>query len=126
MIEKNTQESLNPTKNEDAFMNPSVDVLEDASGITLYADLPGVPKEKLRVSVESDTLSIEGEVNLPWIKDLQANHMEVLYPRYQRSFTLGQELDREKLSAQFKQGVLRLHIPKVEHVKPRKIEIQVA
>jgi HSP20 family molecular chaperone IbpA len=123
MIENTSQKSV---QGDEQFMSPFVDVMEDATGITLYADLPGVPKEKLHVQVESDKLSIEGEVNLPWIKDLQANHMEVLYPRYQRSFTLGQELDREKLSAEFKHGVLRLHLPKVEHVKPRKIEVQVA
>ena len=126
MIENRTEKTLNSTQSEDVFMSPTVDVMEDASGITLYADLPGVPKDKLHVRIESDTLAIEAEVNLPWIKDLQASHMEVQYPRYQRSFTLGQELDREKVSAEFKQGVLRLHIPKVEHVKPRKIEVQVA
>lgn len=123
MIENTSQKSI---QGDEESMSPFVDVMEDASGITLYADLPGVPKEKLHVQVESDKLLIEGEVNLPWIKDLQANHMEVRYPRYQRSFTLGLELDREKLSAEFKHGVLRLHIPKVEHVKPRKIEVQVA
>ena len=126
MIDNNTEKSASASANEDSFMAPMVDVVEDASGITLYADLPGVPKDKLHVRVESDTLSIEAEVSLPWIKDLQASHVEVQYPRYQRAFTLGKELDRDQVSAEFKQGVLRLHIPKVEHVKPRKIEVQVA
>lgn len=126
MMDNNTEKSASASPNEDSFMAPMVDVVEDASGITLYADLPGVPKDKLHVRVESDTLSIEAEVSLPWIKDLQASHVEVQYPRYQRAFTLGKELDRDKVSAEFKQGVLRLHIPKVEHVKPRKIEVQVA
>ncbi|MCF8209740.1 MAG: Hsp20/alpha crystallin family protein [Rhodoferax sp.] len=125
MIENNTDKKPSTAPAEDSYMSPMVDVVEDASGITLYADLPGVSKENLRVRVESDTLSIEGALSLPWIKDLQANHVEVPYPRYQRAFTLGQELDRDKVAAEFKQGVLRLHIPKVEHVKPRKIEVQV-
>lgn len=126
-MNENTNDKSTPSpQGEEAVMAPLVDVIEDASGITLYADLPGVPKDKLQVRVESDTLSIAGDVSLPWIKDLQASHVEVQYPRYQRSFTLGQELDRDKVSAEFKQGVLRLHIPKVEHVKPRKIEVQVA
>ncbi|NVO05495.1 MAG: Hsp20/alpha crystallin family protein [Rhodoferax sp.] len=111
---------------EEAVMTPQVDVLEDATGITLYADLPGVAKDKLRVRLESDTLTLEGEISLPLIKDLQVNHMEVPVPRYRRVFTLGQELDRDKVVAEFKQGVLKLHIPKVEHVKPRRIEVQVA
>lgn len=125
MMENSTEKSPGNRPTEEGFMAPLVDVVEDASGITLYADLPGVPKDNLHVRVESDTLSIEAEVSLPWIKDLQASHVEVQYPRYQRAFTLGKELDRDQVKAEFKQGVLRLHIPKVEHVKPRKIEVQV-
>lgn len=111
---------------EEGFISPPIDVLEDAQGITLYADLPGVPKDRLHVRVEADTLSIEGDISLPAAPDLQATHVEVPYPRYRRAFTLGKELDRDKVSAEFKHGVLKLHIPKVEHVKPRKIEVQVA
>lgn len=125
MMENSTEKSPGSSRTEEGFMAPLVDVVEDASGITLYADLPGVPKDNLHVRVESDTLSIEAEVSLPWVKDLQASHVEVQYPRYQRAFTLGKELDRDQVKAEFKQGVLRLHIPKVEHVKPRKIEVQV-
>lgn len=108
-----------------AAMLPPVDVIEDASGITLYADLPGVPKDKLSVRVEADTLTIEGEVALPLPQDMEPSHAEVQLPRYQRVFTLGQELDRDKVAAEFKHGVLRLHIPKAEHAKPRRIEVQV-
>lgn len=126
MTDKNMTKEQTAEPGEDGMTVPSVDVVEDASGITLYADLPGVPKDKLRIRVESDTLFIEGDVSLPWIKDLQASHVEVPYPRYRRTFTLGKELDRDKVAAEFRQGVLRLHIPKVEHVKPRKIEVQVA
>lgn len=126
MTDKNMTKEQTAEPGEDGMTVPSVDVVEDASGITLYADLPGVPKDKLRIRVESDTLFIEGDVSLPWIKDLQASHVEVPYPRYRRTFTLGKELDRDKVAAEFRHGVLRLHIPKVEHVKPRKIEVQVA
>jgi HSP20 family protein len=126
MFEKEAANSTQPETVEQAPMLPMVDVSEDASGITLYADLPGVQKDKLSVRVEADSLSIDGEISLPWVKDLQASHIEVPVPRYARTFTLGKELDRDKVSAEFKQGVLRLHIPKVEHVKPRKIEVVVA
>lgn len=126
MFEKETSNGPQTEAAEQTPMLPMVDVTEDASGITLYADLPGVQKDKLSVRVEADGLSIEGEISLPWVKDLQVNHIEVPVPRYARSFTLGKELDRDKVSAEFKQGVLRLHIPKVEHVKPRKIEVVVA
>lgn len=126
MIEKNIGKEQPSDAAEDGVTVPLVDVVEDSSGITLYADLPGVSKDKLRIRVESDTLFIDADVSLPWVKDLQASHIEVPYPRYRRTFTLGKELDREKVAAELRHGVLRLHIPKVEHVKPRKIDVQVA
>jgi len=105
---------------------PPVDVIEDAAGITLYADLPGVPKEKLSVRVDGDSLVIEGELGLEVPKDLEATHVEVSLPRYRRVFTLSKELDPERLSAELKQGVLRLQIQKAEHAKPKRIEVKVA
>lgn len=104
---------------------PPVDVIEDASGITLYADLPGVPREKLTLNVEADTLTIEGEVSLASPENLQALHVEVTQPRYRRVFTLSRELDSEKIAAEFKQGVLKLHIPKAAHAQPKKISVTV-
>jgi len=111
---------------DESRMLPPVDVIEDSSGITLYADLPGVPKDKLTIRVEADSLSIEGEVSLPVGANVEARHAEVNLSRYHRAFTLGQELDREKVAAEFKNGVLKLHIPKAEHAKPRKVEVRVA
>lgn len=112
-------------RTETGVMLPPVDVVEDALGITLYADLPGVPKDKLHVRIDADALTIEGEVSLPMAGNLEPSHVEVQLPRYQRTFTLGKELDSEKVSAEFRRGVLKLSIPKVEHAKPRKIEISV-
>jgi HSP20 family molecular chaperone IbpA len=109
---------------EQEAMLPPVDVVEDASGITLWADLPGVPKDKLGVRVEADVLTIEGEVSLPLTQGMEASYAEVQLPRYRRVFTLGQELDSDKATAEFRNGVLRLHIPKAEHAKPRRIEVQ--
>lgn len=103
-----------------------VDVIEDADGITLYADLPGVPKDKLNVRVEGDTLSIEAGISLFTTKGMEATHAEVQLPRYRRAFTLGAELNSEKVEAELRQGVLKLRIPKAEHAKPRRIEVQVA
>lgn len=105
---------------------PPVDVIEDASGITLYADLPGVSKEKLSLQLEAGSLTIEGEVALETPEGMESGHAEVRLPRYRRVFTLSKELDSEKAAAEFKQGVLKLRIPKAEHVQPRKIEIKVA
>ena len=105
---------------------PPVDVIEDSSGITLYADLPGVAKDKLNIQVEADSLTIEGEVTLPTPEGMAASHAEVDVPRYRRVFTLSKELDSAKVSAELRHGVLKLRIPKAEHAQPRKIEIKVA
>lgn len=109
----------------EAAILPPVDVIEDAGGITLYADLPGVPKGKLALQVEADTLTIEGEIALDMPEGMEASHAEVSLPRYRRMFTLSKELDTDKVSAEFRQGVLKLHIPKAEHAKPRRIEVKV-
>jgi HSP20 family molecular chaperone IbpA len=113
------------TPRPEAALLPPVDVVEDANGITLHADLPGVPKDKLHLQVEADTLTIEGEVSLPMPEDMESTHAEVSLPRYRRVFSLSKELDTEKVAAEFDQGVLRLRIPKAAHAQPKKIEIRV-
>jgi HSP20 family molecular chaperone IbpA len=110
----------------EAAVLPPVDVIEDATGITLYADLPGVSKEQLNLRVEADTLTIEGEVALATPEGLQASHAEVSVPRYRRVFTLSKELDPEKIAAEMNHGVLKLRIPKAEHAQPRKVQIRVS
>jgi HSP20 family molecular chaperone IbpA len=110
----------------DVALLPPVDVIEDSTGLTLCADLPGVPKDKLRVQVEADTLTIEGEVSFAMPEGMEANYAEVSVPRFRRVFTLSKELDTGKVSAEIKQGVLTLRIPKAEHAQPRRIEVKVA
>jgi len=104
---------------------PAVDVIEDASGITLFADLPGVPREKLNLHVEADTLTIEGEIALATPEGMEATHVEVALPRYRRVFTLSKELDAGQVSAELNHGVLKLRIPKAEHAQPRRIQVAV-
>ena len=109
----------------DTALIPPVDVIEDSTGITLRADLPGVPKDKLSLQVEADTLTIEGEVKLAVPEGMEASYAEVSVPRFRRAFTLSKELDTAKVSAEFKHGVLTLRIPKAEHAQPRRIQINV-
>jgi HSP20 family protein len=66
---------------------PAVDVFEDASGITLLADMPGVAKDRLELRVEGETLSIEGEVQPATPEGLEALYAELRVPRFRRSFT---------------------------------------
>jgi len=120
----------NKLANNDAAQNaaimPRVDVVEDKSGITLYADLAGVSKDKLALHIDADTLTIEGELGLDTPEGMEASHAEINLPRYRRVFALSKELDSEKISAQFEHGVLKLNIPKAEHLQPRKVQINVA
>ena len=114
------------TGGESATMLPPVNVIEDSAGITLTADMPGVSKEKLSLQVEADTLTIEGEVCLSVPEGMEATHVEVSLPRYRRVFTLSKELDSDKVTAEFNQGVLTLRIPKAAHAQPRKVEVKIA
>ena len=110
----------------DATLLPRVDVIEDSTGITLRADLPGVPKDKLHLQVEGDTLTIEGELGIATPEGMTAGYVEVSAPRYRRVFTLSKELEPAKVSAELRNGVLNLRIPKAEHAQPRRIEIKVS
>jgi len=122
MSEQTASDNINRT--ELATLLPPVDVYEDASGITLYADLPGVAKEGLNLQVEGESLSIDAEITLALPPDTQASHAEVKLPRYRRVFTLSKELDAERISAELRHGVLTLRIPKAAHAQPRRIEVE--
>ncbi len=114
-----------PSVRPGSALQPPVDVLEDASGITLYADLPGVSREQLQVKVDGDQLTVEADLVLPVPQGLTANHIEVPLARYRRSFVLSKELNAERVSADLQHGVLRVTIPKAEHAQPRRIAVQV-
>ena len=104
---------------------PRVDVLEDEAGITLLADLPGVPKDQLELKVEGDELVIEGVMAPFTTEKLEPVYAEVRLPRYRRSFTLSRELDASRIEANLKDGVLTLRIPKLAHAQPRRISVHV-
>ncbi len=110
----------------EAFLLPPVDVVEDQGGITLYADLPGVGKDNLDLHVDGENLFIDGKIALEMPKEMEATHVEVARSRYRRVFALSREFDTARLTADLKQGVLTVRIPKAEHAKPRRIEISAA
>ena len=114
-----------PQRQETPTILPRVDVLEDETGITLLADLPGVPRDALEIHVEGDALTIEGAVASVTPAGMEPTYAEVRVPRYRRSFTLSRELDGGRIEAQLKDGVLRLRIPKQDHAQPRRVSIKV-
>ncbi|MFM0204902.1 Hsp20/alpha crystallin family protein [Paraburkholderia fungorum] len=106
-------------------LNPAVDVIEDAHGVTLWADLPGVARESLEIRVQDGNLRIDASASVPTREGLRLQHAEVRVPDFARSFTLGPEFDTSKIEANLKNGVLKLLIPRREEARPRRIEVAV-
>lgn len=102
---------------------PAVDVFENDAGITLMADMPGVPRDGLDVKVEGDVLWIEGRVQPHMPEGLQPIYAEVRVPGYRRQFALSRELDTSHIEANLKDGVLCVRIPKQPHAQPRRIAV---
>jgi len=109
-----------------AALVPPVDIVENELGITLIADMPGVSKDRLAVRVDGDSLVIEGAAEVAMPQKLEILHSEIRNPYFRRSFTLSRELDTTKIEASLKAGVLKLHIPKAEEARPRKVEVKIA
>jgi HSP20 family protein len=128
MNARSNEGNRNQTSGQEAERNaivPPVDIFEDDAGLTLYADLSGVSKDRLGVKVHDDTLVIEGEASVPFPEGMELLYSEMPAPYYRRSFTLSRELDASNIEAKLKDGVLKLRIPKAEEAKPRRIEVRV-
>ena len=106
-------------------LRPPVNVFEDAEGITLEADMPGVSKDQLTLKVDRDSLLVEGDIHFDMPEGTEALHADIRATRYSRSFALSRELDTESIDASLKDGVLRLNISKRAEVRPRKIDVRV-
>jgi HSP20 family protein len=105
-------------------LRPAVDVFENGDGITLWADMPGVSKERLNVRVDTHTLRLEGDIEFPLAENMQALYADVRSNRYRCNFELSNELDTAAIEANLKDGVLTIRIPKRAELRPRKIEVQ--
>lgn len=105
-------------------ITPAVDIYEDTQGVTLWADLPGVARDKLDVRVHDSSLAIEAEAVVPTPANLRLQHAEVREPRFARTFTLSPDFDTTKIEASLKDGVLKLTIPRRDEARPRRIEVR--
>jgi HSP20 family molecular chaperone IbpA len=106
------------------MLRPPVDISEDAEGITLVADMPGVNSDRLDVHVDNDTLLIEGQAKIDMPEGMEPLYADVHATHYRRSFALSSELDTTGIDASLDNGVLSVRIPKRAEVKPRKIEVR--
>ncbi|MEM5421082.1 MULTISPECIES: Hsp20/alpha crystallin family protein [Paraburkholderia] len=105
-------------------ITPAVDIYENTQGVTLWADLPGVTRDKLDVRVHDGNLAIEAEAVVPTPANLRLQHAEVREPRFARTFTLSPDFDTSKIEASLKDGVLKLTIPRRDEARPRRIEVR--
>lgn len=105
--------------------NPAVDIREDAEGYYIEADLPGMKKDDVKVNVDRNTLTLSGERKFE--KDEKKNgyhRVERAYGSFQRSFSLPTAADLTKVVAEYKDGVLRVRVPKSEQERPRQIDVR--
>jgi HSP20 family protein len=102
---------------------PLVDIYESANELTLVADMPGVPLENVDIDLHEDQLTLRGTVSVDESKG-SAVLSEYAVGDYYRQFTVSKVIDREKIEASMKDGVLRLVLPKAEVAKPRKITVK--
>lgn len=111
---------------ENAVWSPLTDISEDKDNFFLKLDLPGVPKEEVKISYNNGQLCISGERKQEKEeKDKTYHRVERTYGKYYRSFTLPKEIKVNDISAEFKDGQLSVVIPKAEEIKPKELEIKV-
>ena len=102
---------------------PTTDIYETDQGLTVVMEMPGVDKANVDIGLENGVLTVEGRIDFSKYGDLQPVYTEYNIGNYRRSFSLPETVDQEKISAEMKDGVLTLTLPKAEKAKPRKIAI---
>ena len=106
---------------------PLVDITEDDKEYVIKADLPEIKKEDVKISVEDGVLAISGErKSEKEEKGKKYHRVERSYGSFERSFSVPADAEEEKVSAQFKDGVLLVHLPKCENAKPKRLQIKVS
>jgi HSP20 family protein len=103
---------------------PPIDIHESPEGLILEADLPGAVEKNLRIELEDNVLSLYAKIDPPAPEGARLLHEEYRLGDYQRSFILGDEVDRDRITAELTNGVLRLFLPKADRKRTRRIEIK--
>jgi len=121
--EAQASEKAERTRQRKAYL-PDVDIIEKKDDIVILADMPGVDEKSVNVTLEKNVLSISGKVDAELPKEHKLTVQEYGVGDYERSFTLSSEIDRDRIRASVKNGVLRLVLPKASAAKPRTIEVR--
>jgi len=103
---------------------PTADIYETQDALTVTLEMPGVEKDKVEVSVEDGVLKVEGRLDFSKYQGLQPLYTEYNVGNYSRSFRLSSKIDQSSISAELKDGVLSLVLPKVQEAKPRTIQVK--
>jgi HSP20 family protein len=106
------------------YHTPLIDIHEGPDGLVLEADLPGASENNLSIQLEDNVLTLHARVPSTLPEGARALHEEYRAADYFRSFILSDEVERSKITAELKNGVLRLNLPKAERAKTRRIEIK--
>ena len=110
-----------------AEWSPLVDISEDEKEYVVKAEIPEMKKEDIKINVHDDVMSISGERKYEKEEKGKKYHrVERAYGSFMRSFTLPEDADGSKVSAEYKDGVLKVHLPKSEKAKPKAIEVKIA
>lgn len=110
-----------------AQWSPLVDITEDEKEYIVKAEIPEMKKEDIKINVHDDVLAITGERRYEKEEKGKKYHkVERAYGSFMRRFTLPEDADGSKVSAEYKDGILNVHLPKSEKAKPKAIEIKVA
>jgi HSP20 family molecular chaperone IbpA len=113
-------------REQELVLAPAVNVFENARGITVQAEMPGVSKDRLNVQADRNSLLIEGDIVIDMPQGIEALYADVQATKYRRSFVLSGELATDEIEANLKDGVLTVHIPRRAEFRPRKIEVRTA
>jgi len=109
-----------------AAWSPQVDIIEDDKEYLVKADLPEMKKEEIKINVENGMLSISGErKSEKEEKNKKFHRIERSYGPFERTFTVPEDADASKIGADFKEGVLKVHLPKSPQAKPKTFEVKV-
>jgi HSP20 family protein len=114
------QEATTPTR---AFV-PNADIFETEDALTVVLEMPGVDRNNIDISVENGVLTVEGKIDFAKYEGLQPVYSEYNIGPYRRSFRISSRVNQDKISAEMRDGVVTLVLPKAEEAKPRRIEVR--
>jgi HSP20 family molecular chaperone IbpA len=124
-LEKKEKTAVAAKESAGYVFTPKVDIWETQDAIQIVAEMPGVDDKSVDISLEDRALSIVGRVGPEDIGGYDKVYSEYQVGNYERTFTIPYDIDRDRIKAAVRQGILKLVLPKSESAKPRRIEVKV-